>query len=213
VIVLAGVGITALAKPDLFWAQFAIDSGPNERSRVPVEAVQADPSRPNAVWLPPEDAAAFAGLQDSYVAEAVAPSLPPFSQFAVRETNHIAELQLAAGSWFWNYRTRIRDAFKAEANFGSNAVVTTWGCGTGCQFGALVDRSTGTVHDIPVGGEEQQMLEVRTQRGSTLMLATWNDFHDTGAACVFEAFVWTEGVFEALDGFPKKMPGTCSIVY
>jgi hypothetical protein len=53
------------------------------------------------------------------------------------------------------------------------------------------------------------MLEVKTERGSNLMLAAWNDFDGVDAACVFEAFVWSGTAFEGLSGFLTREPGSC----
>lgn len=141
--------------------------------------------------------------------EASPPLLPAFSEFTVDVSDVSIVPEIAKDTWFWNYRTRIGSASKAEPNFGSNAVVTTWGCGTGCSSGALVDRSTGAVFEVPVGGEDQQMLNIQTRRGSNLFLASWNDTSDGISSCVFEGFTWTGSNFQALTGFPKKIVGTC----
>jgi hypothetical protein len=47
------------------------------------------------------------------------------------------------------FRTRLRAAARRPANFAGRYVVTTWGCGTGCQLGAVVDLKTGRVHWLP----------------------------------------------------------------
>lgn len=47
------------------------------------------------------------------------------------------------------FRTRLREAARQRANFAGHYVVTTWGCGTGCRLGAIVDLKTGRVHWLP----------------------------------------------------------------
>lgn len=143
--------------------------------------------------------------------EAARPSQPPFSQYSVETSDHVAELRVVPGTWFWDYRTRIRNAYSGDANFAANATVTLWGCGTGCRFGALVDRLTGEVHEIPLGGEDNMYLQVQTKRGSNLLLANWEDRSGDNVSCVFEAMVWTGTQFNTVEGFPKRMAGTCPL--
>ncbi len=48
----------------------------------------------------------------------------------------------------WNYRTRLHAATGSPPNFG-NFVLTTWGCGTSCETGAVINAATGKVVLIP----------------------------------------------------------------
>ncbi|WP_296405195.1 hypothetical protein [Psychrobacter sp.] len=51
-----------------------------------------------------------------------------------------------------DFRTRLRDAHKdSEINFAGNYIVTTWGCGTSCIMGAMIDKRTGKVYSLPLG--------------------------------------------------------------
>lgn len=60
-----------------------------------------------------------------------------------------APLQL--GDW-QNFRTRLKRAHDdGTINFAGNYIITTWGCGTGCLDGAMIDKRTGIVYDIPIG--------------------------------------------------------------
>jgi len=48
------------------------------------------------------------------------------------------------------YRTVISGEYaKQEVNFANHYVVTTWGCGSGCVSGAMVDSRNGTVYPLP----------------------------------------------------------------
>jgi len=51
---------------------------------------------------------------------------------------------------FWNYRTRIREASRAEPNFAGRYSLDYWGCGTSCQVGVVVNLVTGEVIMIPM---------------------------------------------------------------
>ena len=48
-----------------------------------------------------------------------------------------------------SYRTRLRAATATPANFASDHVITTWGCGTTCLHGAAVSLRTGKVTFLP----------------------------------------------------------------
>ncbi|MBD2745842.1 hypothetical protein IC232_03935 [Microvirga sp. BT688] len=50
-----------------------------------------------------------------------------------------------------SYRTRIREAAQQQANFAGRYVITTWGCGTGCNRGAVINLATGKVKMLPFG--------------------------------------------------------------
>lgn len=47
------------------------------------------------------------------------------------------------------YRTRLREATKQPANFAGEYVLTAWGCGTSCIYGAVVSLKTGRVVFLP----------------------------------------------------------------
>ncbi len=49
----------------------------------------------------------------------------------------------------YNYRTRLRDAAQEDVNFASHYRVVTWGCGTSCVSGAVVDVMSGRVTLFP----------------------------------------------------------------
>ena len=45
------------------------------------------------------------------------------------------------------FRTRLLDAAKHQKpNFAGHYILTTWGCGTSCVMGAVIDAKTGSVH-------------------------------------------------------------------
>jgi hypothetical protein len=48
------------------------------------------------------------------------------------------------------FRTMIRDGASQKPNFDGHYIVSTWGCGTDCEMGAIIDAMTGKVVSLPV---------------------------------------------------------------
>ena len=44
------------------------------------------------------------------------------------------------------FRTRLREALRGQVNFAGRYILTGWGCGTGCSYGAIIDARTGRVY-------------------------------------------------------------------
>ena len=47
------------------------------------------------------------------------------------------------------FRTRLREAYTAEINFGGRYILTVWGCGAECLMAAAIDTTTGRVAWTP----------------------------------------------------------------
>lgn len=47
------------------------------------------------------------------------------------------------------FRTRLRDGAKQPVNFAGHYILTTWGCGTSCETGSVIDAMTGQVIELP----------------------------------------------------------------
>jgi hypothetical protein len=47
------------------------------------------------------------------------------------------------------FRTRLREAAREKPNFAGHFIVTSWGCGTECIEGAIIDAKTGRVFMLP----------------------------------------------------------------
>jgi hypothetical protein len=64
-----------------------------------------------------------------------------------------------------NYRTRLREASRQKPNFAGHYVLVTWGCGTQCQYGAVVNVLNGRVTFLPAsvccGDEDDQPFYYR----------------------------------------------------
>lgn len=44
------------------------------------------------------------------------------------------------------FRTRLREAWRGGVNFAGHFIYASWGCGTGCVQGAIIDTKTGIVY-------------------------------------------------------------------
>jgi len=140
--------------------------------------------------------------------EAVAPVRPEFSQYPATESGGNVPPDFSGpGRAFYMFRTRISDGFQGGVNFSGNDTVVEYGCGTGCRDGTLIDRETGRLTALPLGGEANPYLQWTYRRGSNLLLARWED----GPRCVFEAFVWNGSAFGVLPNWRRVAAGRCPV--
>lgn len=72
--------------------------------------------------------------------------VPQFKDFAVTETYTGANARLILTEEHKRFRTRLEAARKMRPNFAGHYIVTTWGCGSGCLLGAVIDARTGKVY-------------------------------------------------------------------
>lgn len=84
------------------------------------------------------------------VSNAKADQVPKFSQFPAREYSRgpTGRLDLS-DPHAYSYRTRLREGAQQGANFAGHYTVVTWGCGTDCATGAIIDALTGHVVFLP----------------------------------------------------------------
>lgn len=77
-------------------------------------------------------------------------SQPNFSDYIVKNVYTGKSVKvILRSSEERNYRTRLRETINQPINFAGEYVLTTWGCGTACQFGAVVSKKTGHVVFLP----------------------------------------------------------------
>ena len=84
------------------------------------------------------------------VTNAKADQLPKFSQFPARKYNRgpTGRVDLS-DPHAYSYRTRLREGAQQGANFAGHYRVVTWGCGTDCETGAIIDAFSGHVVFLP----------------------------------------------------------------
>lgn len=75
------------------------------------------------------------------------------------------------------YRTRLREAARGKVNFAGDWVLATWGCGTTCLTGAVINARSGRVQFLPGSvccwfelGEEVNPIDYRAD--SSLLVLT-----------------------------------------
>ena len=98
--------------------------------------------RGSLIWL------AFALFASSLNANAQT-GVPRFSDYPVRERFQGKTAPLVLTRAARMYRTRLKEAAKRKPNFAGHFIVTTWGCGTECIAGAIIDARTGHVFMLP----------------------------------------------------------------
>lgn len=75
--------------------------------------------------------------------------VPQFKDFPVTEAYKGKTAALVLTRDDRMFRTRLREAAKEKPNFAGRYILTTWGCGTTCLMGAVIDAKTGKVYWFP----------------------------------------------------------------
>jgi len=75
--------------------------------------------------------------------------IPRFSDYPVRDRYAGKTAPLVLSGEARMFRTRLKDAARGKPNFAGHFIVTTWGCGTECIGGAIIDAKTGRVFMLP----------------------------------------------------------------
>jgi hypothetical protein len=83
------------------------------------------------------------------VSVAHAQKLPRFTDYPVSESFSGKTAPLVLSGEARAFRTRLKEAAREKPNFAGHFIVTTWGCGTECVMGAVIDASTGRVFMLP----------------------------------------------------------------
>jgi len=102
------------------------------------------------------------------------------------------------------FRTQIRDGIRQGVNFAGHYAIVTFGCGTGCSFGFLVDVKSGRIFGFPLGGEKNHSLSLDYLPNSKLMKARWIESMDENGRtfdppknnCVRQEFVLNGNAFK-----------------
>jgi hypothetical protein len=72
---------------------------------------------------------------------------PTFDQYKVKiSTAKPKPIKFSGNKDARMFRTRLKEAYKEGVNFAGHFVFATWGCGTSCQQGAIIDTKTGVVY-------------------------------------------------------------------
>lgn len=74
-----------------------------------------------------------------------------FQDYEVKRTNFIKAKTLDKISFekFKNFKTRINYGFKQAPNFANYYIVVSWGCGSSCQSGVIINAESGKIIGLP----------------------------------------------------------------
>ena len=79
-----------------------------------------------------------------------AAEVPKFRDYSVKVySGPVSFPDLSSDPDARRYRTRLRSAAKAPVNFAGEFILTSWGCGTTCVDGAVLNAKTGQVIFLP----------------------------------------------------------------
>lgn len=99
---------------------------------------------------------AFTMLPWSLLAQTAQKPLPRFQDYPPTEkwSGVHSDVQITSAEERL-FRTNLREASKQPPNFAGRYRVTSWGCGTVCIQGGMVDLETGSVSPLPPGGKKR----------------------------------------------------------
>lgn len=76
-----------------------------------------------------------------------------FSNYRVSEQilESPAPLDLSSHPWGFTFKTQISSTYNEnkKPNFAGHYIVASWGCGSNCQSGVIIDQKTGKIYDLP----------------------------------------------------------------
>ena len=104
-----------------------------------------------------------------------AESKPRFDQYPVKTVfkGKPAPVKLSSAKGARYYRTNLRNAAKEGANFAGRYAIGTWGCGSPCMIGGMVDLKTGKVTWIPQTGAD--VMDIAFRIDSRLVIINSRD--------------------------------------
>ncbi|MBC2858597.1 hypothetical protein [Stappia sp. 28M-7] len=124
----------------------------------------------------PSVACAILWLLASITPTSAAADIPKFRDFTVDiYKGPVAAPNLSSNSQAKTYRTRLRDAAKGGVNFAGHYILASWGCGTSCATGAVIDARNGDVFFFPFfvccwGNVDDGFHPIEFRKNSTLVV-------------------------------------------
>ena len=94
------------------------------------------------------------------------------SIFSCSEDKTKAQINFESNPIAESHRTVLTEKYnELGVNFASHYIVITWGCGSGCVTGAMVDTRDGFVHSMPKDDEwGGNGTYIESKEGSDIML-------------------------------------------
>lgn len=126
-----------------------------------------------------------------------------FEDFKVDTIDRVkANLNLSSNKEANRFRTRITNAYKADTvNFAGHYTFVSWGCGSPCQSGVIIDRKTGNVYDAPSAA-----LGYDFRPNSRMLIVNKPDslgFYDDCFYCKPLIYILDERTKEFIERLPK----------
>lgn len=116
-----------------------------------------------------------------------------------------AKLDFSEDEGFYNFRTRIREAYAAGTpDFASYYITVIFGCGTSCIMGMMMDVRDGKIYGLPLGEETSCLFaddRAVFDADSRLFIAGICRESPEAESVYYHAFVWNEQkkIFEKVD--------------
>lgn len=115
-------------------------------------------------------------------------------------TGPLAEPDFSSNAFARQFKTRITEGCEAGINYAGQYTLVTWGCGSPCQVGVVVDRKTGKIYE-----GHQTSLGSEFKKDSKLIIRNIGALDkDTGliepcSYCEVTQAVWTGEGFEEVE--------------
>lgn len=88
-----------------------------------------------------------------------------------KESSEKAKIDFKSNETAKGYETAISESYKdGKVNFAGNYIITTWGCGTSCISGVMIDVRDGKVYDLPHGEMDGIGNSYSSDKSSTLLV-------------------------------------------
>ena len=120
---------------------------------------------------------------------ALADTVPQFSNYPATQSESPSRHRLIATPLTKNFKTAFAQAMRSPVDFAGHYVTTSWGCGTGCAAGAMVDVNTGKSYPLP-------SADIITRPDSRLLVA--KQYSSDGVEETVEFYVWTGKQFKLI---------------
>jgi hypothetical protein len=136
----------------------------------------------NTIKAKPIDAATLASFQTR------------FENFKTdyQEVNQKAKIDFNSNANAKKYKSVIVETYNSEkVNFAGYYIIATWGCGTACISGVMVDVRDGKVYDLPVAKNDEIIgNDYESKRESFLLKTKTTGFRFEGNQAFSKVHYW-----------------------
>jgi len=121
-----------------------------------------------------------------------------FTRYAVEEEKQFVKAPLDWSDYpeAKDFRTRITEAYERdEVDFGGHYILSTFGCGTSCIMGFMIDVRDGKIYDLPLGEENSCLFaedRLVCRPNSRLFIASICRKSNEDTAVFYKSYLWNE---------------------